>query len=72
MLLLQPLAALLWGFAFFGEVPSAIQWLGNALILVGVAVLSWRGSVEGAREKKPMPHDEPQSEEVALPGPPAG
>jgi drug/metabolite transporter (DMT)-like permease len=72
MLLLQPMAALLWGFLFFTEEPSGVQWVGNALILAGVALLSWRGSVEGAREKKPMLLDERQPQEVALPGPPAG
>ena len=72
MLLLQPMTALLWGFLFFTEQPSAVQWMGNALILAGVGLLSWRGSVEGAREKKPMDVAEPQAREIALPGPPAG
>lgn len=49
MLLLQPMAALLWGFLVYAEQPSGIQWAGNALILVGVGLLSWWGSVEGAR-----------------------
>ncbi|HVM11749.1 MAG TPA: DMT family transporter [Actinomycetota bacterium] len=54
LLLLQPLAALLWGILFFGEDPSAVQWVGNALILAGVAVLSWRGSVEETRVERPL------------------
>lgn len=71
MLLLQPMAALLWGFLIFAEMPSTVQWAGVGLVLLGVAVLSVKGSVEGARarveESEPLP-----PEEIATPGPPQG
>jgi drug/metabolite transporter (DMT)-like permease len=46
MLLLQPMATVLWASVIFAEGLSALQWTGVALVLGGVAVLSLRGSVE--------------------------
>lgn len=63
LLLLQPMAAVLWGFVIFHEVLSALQWGGVVLVLLGVVVLTARGSVERAR---------PAPEALAEPVPPAG
>jgi drug/metabolite transporter (DMT)-like permease len=46
MLLLQPMATVLWGFLIFAEHLSAAQWAGVALVLGGVGALTLRGSVE--------------------------
>src|SRR4051812_45930 len=46
VLLVQPVFALLWGFLFFGERLSGVQWLGAALVLAGVASITGRS---GAR-----------------------
>lgn len=46
MLLLQPMATVLWGTLIFAEHLSFIQWAGAALVLGGVGALSLRGSVE--------------------------
>jgi drug/metabolite transporter (DMT)-like permease len=40
LLLVQPVFALVWGMVFFNERLSAMQWLGSAIVLVGVAALS--------------------------------
>ncbi len=47
LLLLQPMATVLWGFVLFAEHLSVLQWAGVALVLAGVGVLSVVGSVEG-------------------------
>lgn len=39
LLLIQPVGTLLWGRWLFGEAPSPRQWLGAALVLVGLAVV---------------------------------
>lgn len=44
LLLGQPVFAVLWGRLIFDERPSPIQWAGCALVLLGVATLSPRGS----------------------------
>jgi drug/metabolite transporter (DMT)-like permease len=46
MLLLQPMATVLWGTLIFAEHLSFIQWAGAALVLGGIAALTLRGSVE--------------------------
>lgn len=46
MLLLQPMATVLWGFLIFAEHLSGAQWAGVALVLGGVGALTLRGSVE--------------------------
>jgi drug/metabolite transporter (DMT)-like permease len=71
MLLLQPMAALLWGFLIFAEMPSPVQWAGVILVLMAVAVLSVTGSVEGAGKRDDAPEPLPP-EDVAAPGPPRG
>ena len=38
MLLLQPMATVLWGYVLFAEDLSVVQWLGVLLVLSGVAV----------------------------------
>ncbi len=50
MLLLQPMATVLWGFLIFAEHLSAAQWAGVALVLGGVGALTLRGSVERPTE----------------------
>lgn len=52
MLLVQPMATVLWGFLIFEELLSVVQWGGVALVLGGIAALSALGSVEGAREQR--------------------
>ena len=44
MLLLQPMATVLWASLIFREVLSPIQWMGMLLVLGGIVVLSWKGS----------------------------
>ncbi|MGQ9571796.1 MAG: DMT family transporter [Dehalococcoidia bacterium] len=46
LLLLQPMATVLWGILIFAEQLSSLQGVGVALVLGGVAVLSLRGSVQ--------------------------
>lgn len=48
MLLLQPMATVLWASLIFAEDLSALQWTGVALVLGGVGTLTLRGSVERA------------------------
>lgn len=50
MLLLQPMLTVLWSVLIFREALSPLQWLGVALVIGGVAVLSLRGSVVPAEE----------------------
>lgn len=40
LLLVQPVFAIAWGVMFFAERLSSLQWVGSAIVLVGVAVLS--------------------------------
>lgn len=46
VLLIQPMASVLWGYLIFAEYLSVIQWLGVSLVLAGVGALSLLGSVE--------------------------
>ena len=46
MLLLQPMATVLWGTLIFAEQLSILQWAGVALVLGGIGALTLRGSVE--------------------------
>ena len=46
LLLIQPMATVVWALIIFSEHLSALQWLGVALVLGGVAALTLRGSVE--------------------------
>jgi len=46
MLLLQPMATVLWGTLIFAEQLSMLQWAGVALVLGGIGALTLRGSVE--------------------------
>lgn len=39
----EPLVAALLGFLLLGETLEPTQWLGGALILAGIAILSWQG-----------------------------
>ncbi|MGA7615230.1 MAG: DMT family transporter [Thermoanaerobaculia bacterium] len=45
MLLLQPMATVIWGLLIFGESLSGWQWSGVGLVLAGVAVISLRGTM---------------------------
>ena len=40
LLLVQPVFAIVWGVMFFAERLSSLQWIGSAIVLAGVAVLS--------------------------------
>ena len=40
LLLIQPVFAIAWGVMFFAERLSSVQWLGSAIVLAGVTVLS--------------------------------
>lgn len=55
MLLIQPMATVLWGYLIFEELLSTLQWGGVALVLGGVAVLAAKGSVrvEAGPEEAP-------------------
>lgn len=44
MLLLQPMGTVIWAGLIFAEALSPVQWLGVALVLAGIVVLSARGS----------------------------
>ena len=46
LLLIQPMATVVWALVIFSEYLSALQWVGVALVLGGVAALTLRGSVE--------------------------
>jgi len=52
MLLGQPMLTVLWAFLIFGERLSSLQWMGVALVLGGVGVLSTRGSVRKKEVKR--------------------
>ncbi|MGH2740804.1 MAG: DMT family transporter [Actinomycetota bacterium] len=54
MLLVQPMATVLWGLILLDEFLSSVQWAGVALVVVGVATLATVGSVE-RREPLPEP-----------------
>jgi drug/metabolite transporter (DMT)-like permease len=44
LLLVQPVFAIAWGVLFFAERLSSVQWIGSAIVLAGVAVLSMESS----------------------------
>ena len=52
MLLLQPMLTVLWAYLLFSEILSLVQWLGVALVLIGVGTLAARGSVEPEVERE--------------------
>lgn len=52
MLLLQPMLTVLWAYLIFSEILSIVQWLGVALVLIGVGTLAARGSVEPEAERE--------------------
>ena len=52
LLLAQPIFAIVWGVLLFDERLSPLQWLGSAIVLAGVAVLSM---TEGAPAAPPRP-----------------
>jgi drug/metabolite transporter (DMT)-like permease len=43
LLLVQPVFAIVWGVMFFAERLSSLQWVGSAIVLAGVAILSISG-----------------------------
>lgn len=54
ILLLQPMATMLWATLIFAEHLSLLQWAGAALVLGGIGALTLRGSVE-----RPVPPGSP-------------
>jgi drug/metabolite transporter (DMT)-like permease len=54
LLLAQPVFAVVWGMLVFAERLSVVQWLGAALVLLGVGSLSWwsdRAPLERSRRR---------------------
>lgn len=51
MLLGQPMLTVLWAFLIFTERLSSVQWVGVALVLGGVGLLSVKGSVRRERAR---------------------
>jgi drug/metabolite transporter (DMT)-like permease len=49
LLLVQPLAAMVWGRLFFAETVSWVQGAGVALVIVGIVVVSTRGATDAGR-----------------------
>jgi drug/metabolite transporter (DMT)-like permease len=49
LLLVQPVFAIAWGVMFFGERLSPPQWIGSAIVLAGVGMLSMSGVAPVAR-----------------------
>lgn len=49
LLLVQPVFAIIWGVVLFDERLSALQWIGSAIVLAGVAILSVTGATETAK-----------------------
>lgn len=54
LLLLQPTCTVLWGFLLFNERLSVAQLAGAGVVLLGVLVLSLRGSVEQQPTEAPL------------------
>jgi drug/metabolite transporter (DMT)-like permease len=42
LLLVQPVFAIAWGVLFFAERLSSVQWIGSAIVLAGVGILSMK------------------------------
>lgn len=53
LLLVQPVFAIGWGAMFFAERLSSLQWMGSAIVLAGVAVLSLSGVAPAAASAEP-------------------
>lgn len=45
LLVLQPILTVIWGLILFKELPSPVQWTGIGLVLIGITVLTLKGSV---------------------------
>lgn len=50
LILVQPAGTLLWARLVFGETPSASQWIGVAVVLVGVTAAAGRTTVRRSAE----------------------
>jgi drug/metabolite transporter (DMT)-like permease len=59
LLLVQPVFALMWGVLFFDERLSALQWLGSALVLGGVATLARQAAAGDGPVRLPAPSGRP-------------
>ena len=57
LLLVQPVFAIAWGVLFFAERLSSVQWIGSAIVLAGVAVLSMSGVTPLAAAPATVRHD---------------
>ena len=51
MLLIQPVFAIFWGVLIFGERQSVLQWIGSAIVLAGVASLSFEVATAAMADK---------------------
>lgn len=81
LLLLQPMATVLWALLIFGEWLSGVQWSGVALVMGGIAWLSMGGTVAAAPEVGPRmgrprmrrsPMGRPSMDRPATDRPPGG
>jgi drug/metabolite transporter (DMT)-like permease len=52
LLLVQPVFAIVWGVVFFAERLSAVQWIGSAIVLAGVTVLSLSLAMQNAADPR--------------------
>jgi drug/metabolite transporter (DMT)-like permease len=53
LILVQPAGTLVWARLVFGEAPSATQWIGVAVVLVGVTAAAGRTTVRRSGEATP-------------------
>lgn len=51
MLLIQPVFAIVWGVLLFDERQSVLQWIGSAVVLAGVASLSFEIATAATAER---------------------
>ncbi|MBW3564486.1 MAG: DMT family transporter [Acidobacteria bacterium] len=75
ILLVQPMLTVLWGWALLGEDLGIGQWIGVAVVLSGIGILSTTGSVipgpdtkKAAERPPPSTSQEPELSDGAGPG----
>ncbi len=45
LLVLQPILTVIWGLILFAELPSPVQWTGVGFVLIGITLLTLKGSI---------------------------
>ena len=63
LLLLQPMATVLWALLLFGENLSIVRWTGVVLLLTGVALPTAGSALRASRKAVPAPRSEPPGSE---------